>query len=405
MVGGGLIKPSKTKRYRCHQNDCRHRRDLGLSCYPVRAMLILGIETSCDETAVGIVEDGRVLRANVIASQAAIHSPHGGVVPELASRQHIRDMQPTLERALADAEITLGQVDAVAVTHGPGLAGALISGVNTAKALSLTLDVPLIGVNHLEGHIYAAWLAAPGASPADEPGFPLACLVASGGHTDLILMEGHGSYRLVGRTRDDAAGEAFDKAARVLGLGFPGGPEIQKVAESLERLERDDLTDDDLEQLAAPLPRAWMRGTLDFSFSGVKTALLHRAQRTGLYPEPEPDGAGHDFMVASLAAGFQESVVDVLTAKLLDMAQRYGARGLVLGGGVTANARLRQRVLAESALPAVIPPPVLCTDNGAMIAASAYYQYQRGQVDDLSLDIDPSLPFGDPLSEAAPAGE
>ena len=362
-------------------------------------MLILGIETSCDETAVGIVEDGRLLRANAIASQTAIHAPHGGVVPELASRQHIRDMHPTLERALAEAQVRLNDIDAVAVTHGPGLAGALISGVNSAKALSLTLGKPLIGVNHLEGHVYAAWLAAAAIAPSEEPGFPLACLVASGGHTDLILMEGHGQYRLVGRTRDDAAGEAFDKAARVLGLGFPGGPEIQKAAESLDDIPATGDAEEVLELAAAPLPRAWMRGTLDFSFSGVKTALLHRAQRVGLYPPPDdPDaGIGHgqsQRLVSVLAAGFQESVVDVLTAKLLDMADRYHARGLILGGGVTANARLRQKVLADSTLPVVIPPPVLCTDNGAMIAACAYFQHQRGQVDDLSLDVDPSLPFG-----------
>ena len=364
-------------------------------------MLILGIETSCDETAVGIVEDGRRLRANAIASQTALHAAHGGVVPELASRQHIRDMQPTLLRALNDAEVTLDDVDAVAVTHGPGLAGALISGVNTAKSLSLTLDVPLIGVNHLEGHIYAAWLASgstsDGPAPAEEPGFPLACLVASGGHTDLILMEGHGNYRLVGRTRDDAAGEAFDKAARVLGLGFPGGPEIQKAAESLATFAEDDFEHAELHTLAsAPLPRAWMRDTLDFSFSGVKTALLHRAQDVGLYPptdEPKPDA---ERKVAALAAEFQESLVDVMTAKLLAMAEHYHARGLILGGGVTANARLRQRILSDSPLPAVIPPPVLCTDNGAMIAAGAYYQQQRGEIADLSLDVDPSLPFGRP---------
>ena len=357
-------------------------------------MLILGIETSCDETAVGIVADGRVLRANAIASQASLHAPHGGVVPELASRQHIRDMQPTLERALRDAEVGLHEIDAVAVTHGPGLAGSLISGVNTAKAISLTLGVPLIGVNHLEGHIYAGWLAAADLSPAEEPGFPLACLVASGGHTDLILMEGHGDYRLVGRTRDDAAGEAFDKAARVLGLGFPGGPEIQRVAASVEDIEHQPGLDETLDMATAPLPRAWMRGTLDFSFSGVKTALLHRAQRVGLYPRSDSIAVDTSRLVAVLAAEFQESLVDVLTAKLLDMAKRYGARGLILGGGVTANARLRQRVLADSPLPVVIPPPVLCTDNGAMIAASAFYQYRRGEVSDLALDIDPSLPFG-----------
>ena len=378
-------------------------------------MLILGIETSCDETAVGIVADGRQLRANVIASQAGLHAPHGGVVPELAARQHVRDLPPTLGRALADAGATLDDIDAVAVTHGPGLAGALISGVNTAKALALTLGKPLIGVNHLEGHIYAAWLAAPETpAPAEEPGFPLACLVASGGHTDLMLMEGHGDYRLVGRTRDDAAGEAFDKAARVLGLGFPGGPEIQKAAEMLATFaepgrEPESESGHDTARLAraaAPLPRAWMRNTPDFSFSGVKTALLHRAQDVGLYPAAGDDGDDDDAaavsvpdpdrarLVSLLAAEFQESLVDVMTAKLLAMAERYGARGLVLGGGVVANARLRERIRAAAALPAVIPPPVLCTDNGAMIAAGAFYQYRRGEVDGLALDVDPSLPFG-----------
>ena len=357
-------------------------------------MLILGIETSCDETAVGIVEDGRSLRANAIASQAALHAAHGGVVPELASRQHIRDMEPTLRRALEDAEVTLDDIDAVAVTHGPGLAGALISGVNTAKSLALTLDVPLVGVNHLEGHVYAAWLVPNDASPAEDPGFPLACLVASGGHTDLILMEGHGNYRLAGRTRDDAAGEAFDKAARVLGLGFPGGPEIQKAAQSLADFSEDG---EPFAKAAAPLPRAWMRNTFDFSFSGVKTALLHRAQDVGLYPDPEQADAEVDRLVANLAYQFQESLVDVMIAKLLAMADRYKARGLVLGGGVTANARLRQRVLAESPVPAIIPAPVLCTDNGAMIAAGAFYQMQRGEVADLALDVDPSLPFGAPV--------
>ena len=395
-------------------------------------MLILGIETSCDETAVGIVADGRILRANAIASQAALHAPHGGVVPELASRQHIRDLQPTLERALAAAAVGLSDIDAVAVTHGPGLAGALISGLNTAKAIALTLNVPLLGVNHLEGHIYAAWLDAAGAlAPAEEPGFPLACLVASGGHTDLILMEGHGQYQLVGRTRDDAAGEAFDKAARVLGLGFPGGPEIQRAAAQLPNLHHNHaahtdtnaaanpLTDADtvvlanadsaanaaavalFSQASAPLPRAWMRGTLDFSFSGVKTALLHRAPQVGLYPPPDDGGDNDDdtgpdhtnLLVSALSAEFQEALVDVLVAKLLNMADRYRVRGLILGGGVTANARLRQRILSDSPLPAVIPPPILCTDNGAMIAAAAFYQHQRGQTNDLSLDVDPSLGF------------
>ncbi len=357
-------------------------------------MLILGIETSCDETAVGVVEDGRILHSNVIASQARLHAAHGGVVPELASRQHIRDMEPTLRRALVDAGVYLEDVDAVAVTHGPGLAGALISGVNTAKSLSLGLDLPLIGVNHLEGHVYAAWLDAAGLPPSEDPGFPLACLIASGGHTDLVLMQGHGDYRLVGRTRDDAAGEAFDKAARVLGLGFPGGPEIQKAAETLSDLDpHSHDPDETVQRASSPLPRAWMRNTLDFSFSGVKTALLHRAQDVGLYPPQESEPAQLDRLVAHLAREFQESLVDVMAAKLLTMADQYGARGLLLGGGVAANSRLRQRIQSDSPLPALIPPPILCTDNGAMIAAAAFYQYQRGDVSDLSLDVDPSLPL------------
>ena len=350
---------------------------------------ILGIETSCDETAVGIVEDGRRLLSNIVSSQVEFHSPYGGVVPEVASRQHIRDMTPAVERALFDSGISLSEVDVIAATYGPGLAGSLLTGLNTAKALSFSLGKPLIGVNHLEGHIYASWLATGSDSrPEYSPGFPLACLVASGGHTDLILMEGHGDYRLVGRTRDDAAGEAFDKAARILGLGFPGGPEIQKAS---ERAEPGDIP---------PLPRAWMRETLDFSFSGVKTALLHLAQAKGVYPaDPGLDGTNENDektgrLVAEMAANFQESVVEVMVVKTLEMARRYNAKGIVLGGGVTANARLRAEINRASNLPVIIPPPVLCTDNGAMIAACAFFQYSRGQEFGLELDIDPGLPLG-----------
>ena len=350
---------------------------------------ILGIETSCDETAVGVVEDGCRLLSNIVSSQVELHSPHGGVVPEVASRQHIRDMAPALEKALADSGVALQDIDVVAATYGPGLAGSLLTGLNTAKALAFSLGKPLVGVNHLEGHIYASWLARGDTeSPADSPGFPLACLVASGGHTDLILMEGHGIYRLVGRTRDDAAGEAFDKAARILGLGFPGGPEIQKASENAQV---NDLP---------PLPRAWMRDTLDFSFSGVKTALLHMAQNQGLYP-PEVDGSSRPDdeeraarLVGELAANFQESVVEVMVVKTLEMAKRYNAKGIVLGGGVTANSRLRAEITRASNLPVIIPPPVLCTDNGAMIAACAYFQYERGEEFGLDLDIDPALPLG-----------
>ena len=341
------------------------------------AIKILGIETSCDETAAGVVVDGRTLLSNVISSQAELHSPHGGVVPELASRQHVRDLVPVLEQAAADSGLGLEDMDAIAVTFGPGLAGSLITGVNAAKAIAYSLGVPMIGVNHLEGHIYASWLA--NGDLESDPGFPLACLVASGGHTDLLLMEGHGRYKLVGRTRDDAAGEAFDKAARILGLGFPGGPEIQRVSEGAAGEEN--------------LPRAWMKDTLDFSFSGVKTALLHLAQDRGIYPSIK-EGVDQERLVRELAAAFQESVVDVISAKLVEMAAKYRVKGLVLGGGVTANARLREEIIKRSPLPVIIPPAVLCTDNGAMIAACGYFQYQRGEETPMDIDVDPGLPLG-----------
>jgi N6-L-threonylcarbamoyladenine synthase len=341
------------------------------------AIKILGIETSCDETAAGVVEGGRKLLSNVISSQADLHSPHGGVVPEVASRQHVRDLVPVLEQAALDSGLVLEDIDAIAVTYGPGLAGSLITGVNSAKAIAYSLGIPLIGVNHLEGHIYASWLAKDNLE--EDPGFPLACLVASGGHTDLLLMEGHGKYKLVGRTRDDAAGEAFDKAARILGLGFPGGPEIQRVSDGATGDEQ--------------LPRAWMKDTLDFSFSGIKTALLHMAQDRGIYPSPE-DRTDRERLVRELASAFQESVVDVISAKIVEMAIKYKVKGLVLGGGVTANARLREEIVKRSPLPVIIPPPILCTDNGAMIAACGYFQYQRGEETGMDIDVNPGLPLG-----------
>ena len=345
---------------------------------------ILGIETSCDETAVAVVQEGHKVLSNIIASQVDIHARYGGVVPEVASRQHILQMAPTVSMALEEAGVEYSQVEAVAVTHGPGLAGALLVGLNFAKALAFSLGVPLLGVNHLEGHIYSAWLdwEADTRDPQVDPGFPLMCLIASGGHTDLVLMEGHGMYRLLGRTRDDAAGEAFDKAARVLGLGFPGGPEIQRAAQGATGRES--------------LPRAWLRGTRDFSFSGVKTALLHKAQDLGVYPPPgslEPGAmpGPREEAVREMAAAFQESLVDVMVAKTLEAAESHGARGIVLGGGVTANTLLRQRMAQRSPIPTLIPPTVLCTDNGAMIAACGYFRRLRAMGDTLDLDVDPSL--------------
>ena len=354
-------------------------------------MLILGIETSCDETAIAIVEDGRRILSNVISSQVEVHARYGGIVPEVASRQHMLAITPIYQTSLAEAGIAPEDLDAVAVTSGPGLAGSLLVGINYAKGLSLGLGVPLFGMNHLEGHMYAGWLEE-GPTPEDAIGFPLVCLLVSGGHTELVLMQGHGNYQLLGSTRDDAAGEAFDKAARVLGLGFPGGPAIQKAAASASSVE--------------PLPRAWLRGTLEFSFSGLKTALLNKARELdvaiGLVDAPGIllDDTGEERR-RSLAAGFQEAVVEVLVTKAVEAATQYGARGIIVGGGVSANAYLRTAIQEHSPVPVVIPRPVLCTDNGAMIATAAFYGVQRGLQSNLGIDANPRQEVG-PIASSVP---
>ena len=349
------------------------------------AVTILGIETSCDETAAAVVLDGRSLLSNIIASQVEIHARYGGIVPEVAARQHILQTVPTISQAMEVAGIGYQELDAVAVTFGPGLAGSLLVGLNFAKGLAFSLAKPLLGINHLEGHIYASWLlsgSSDGAKdPGTDPGFPLLCLIASGGHTDLVLMEDHGRYRLLGRTRDDAAGEAFDKAARILGLGFPGGPEIQRVAIGAQGKEH--------------LPRAWLKDNHDFSFSGVKTALLHKAQAKGIYPPPgELEQEETEHVVREMASAFQDSLVDVMVSKTLEAAKRWNARGIILGGGVTANASLRDRMLEQAEIPTFVPTPILCTDNGAMVAACGYFNYTRGRRGSLALDVDPSLSIG-----------
>ena len=335
-------------------------------------MLILGIESSCDETAAAVVENRRRVLSDVVSSQIAVHARYGGVVPEVASRQHLLQIQPVLQGALDEAEVTLDDLDAVAVTYGPGLVGSLVVGVNAAKAIAFARGLPLVGVHHLEGHIYAAWIEA---EPDLEPGFPLIVLIASGAHTDLILMRGHGDYELLGRTRDDAAGEAFDKAGRVLCLGYPGGPAIQRAAEGVET--------------SLTLPRAWLGDSLEFSFSGLKTALLHKAQELGVYPPP-PGGPARD-VVAELASAFQTAVVDVIATKAAEAVRRHGARGLVLGGGVSANALLRQECAARSPAPVIIPAPRHCTDNAAMIGVAGSYSLDRGVTHGLDLDAVPSL--------------
>ena len=342
-------------------------------------MKILGIETSCDETAAAVIEDGRHIVSNVVATQVDMHAQYGGIVPEVASRQHMRALIPVVDSALEQAGVELHELDGVAVTHGPGLAGALLVGVNTAKGMALSHDLPFIGVNHLEGHVYAAWLEE-GIDPETRPGFPLMCLITSGGHTDLILMDGHGQYRLIGRTRDDAAGEAFDKAARVLGLGFPGGPEIQRVAEAASGVEPD-------------LPRPRVRNSLDFSFSGLKTAVLRRAEVKGMYPPPEDDELDAA-EVSEVAHAFQEAIVDSMVTRTLEAVKQHSVKGIILGGGVAANALLRQEMAKRSPIEVVVPRPGLCTDNGAMIGAAAYFTLRNGMSYQWDLDVIPSLRLG-----------
>ncbi len=342
-------------------------------------MKILGIETSCDETAAAVIEDGRRIVSNVVATQVDMHARYGGIVPEVASRQHMRAMLPVVDQALEDAGMELPELDAIAVTNGPGLAGALLVGVNTAKGLALARDLPFIGVNHLEGHVYAAWLEE-GVDPELRPGFPLMCLITSGGHTDLILMEGHGRHRLIARTRDDAAGEAFDKAARVLGLGFPGGPEIQRVAEAAAGVEPN-------------LPRPRVRNSLDFSFSGLKTAVLRRAETRGLYPayaDEPPDAA----LVSEVALAFQEAIVDSMVSRTLEAIRQFPVNGILLGGGVAANSHLRAEMTRRSPVEVIVPRPALCTDNGAMIGAAAFFTIGDGQTRAWDLDVHPSLRLG-----------
>jgi len=337
-------------------------------------MRVLAIESSCDETAAAVVRDGRWIEGNSVASQIPLHQQYGGIVPEVASRAHVQAIVPVVKDAMEQAEVDWDDIDLIAGTRGPGLAGSLLIGLNAAKALAFARDLPFLGINHLEGHIYANWLATSTESGADEPEpeFPLLCLVVSGGHSDLVLMRGHGDLVRIGRTRDDAAGEAFDKVARILGLGFPGGPIIQKTAES---------GDADRYKLA----RAWLKGTYDFSFSGLKTATLRLV-------ESFPD---HEVPVADVAASFQESVADVLSAKTAQAAEEFGVAQAAVGGGVAANAVLRARVRERVGVPLLLPPLRYCTDNAAMIASAAHYRYTGGQRTDLDADVLPNWPVAD----------
>ncbi len=348
--------------------------------------LILAVESSCDETGIALVEDGRRIHSNVVASQSALHAASGGIVPEVAARAHIRWIVPVLDEAMAGAGVTQRDVDAVAVTYGPGLAGSLLVGINFAKTLAYVHDKPLVGVNHLEGHLYAAWLLDPGEAEREEPSFPLVALIVSGGHTFLVEMTDHLTYRLLGQTVDDAAGEAFDKVGRLLGLGYPGGPAIQRAAEGATAR-------------AATFPRAWLGDSYDFSFSGLKTAARRTvdAARAGEgLPADDPAARLSEATTAELAWGFQDAVVDVLVTKTIRAAREVGAASIVLGGGVAANSVLRDRLAAEAdglGVPLVVPRPGLCTDNGAMIGAAGARRLAAGERAGLDLDARPSLPL------------
>lgn len=356
-------------------------------------MHILGIETSCDETAAAVVTDGHIVHSNVISSQIALHQAHGGVVPELAARGQVTAILPVVREALTVAGMTDGNIDAVAFTQGPGLAGSLLVGVNAAKAYAWRLGKPLIPVNHLEAHVHANWLHGPEEAFA-PPAFPAVCLLVSGGHTEILLLHGHDRYDVLGATLDDAAGEAFDKGARLLGLGYPGGPAIQKASAGGD-------------PHAIDLPRAWLPGTHDFSFSGLKTSLLRAVdpyrlpdtepKPTGqLFPEHRPPRYRDDLPLADLAASYEEAIVDVLATKLAAAARQHAASSVLIAGGVAANRRLRERVALLVGDDADVrwPPMAYCTDNAAMIAGRAWHVAEAEEWGDLASDAYPRLPIG-----------
>ncbi|QOR66851.1 tRNA (adenosine(37)-N6)-threonylcarbamoyltransferase complex transferase subunit TsaD [Cytobacillus suaedae] len=329
--------------------------------------IILGIETSCDETAVAVIKNGKEIIANVVASQIESHKRFGGVVPEIASRHHVEQMTIVLEEAMNQANIDFSDIDAIAVTEGPGLVGALLVGVNAAKAIAFAHNIPLVGVHHIAGHIYANRLI-------QELQFPLLSLVVSGGHTELVYMKEHGSFKVIGETRDDAAGEAYDKVARTLNLPYPGGPHIDRLAQ-----EGNPTID---------LPRAWLEeGSYDFSFSGLKSSVintLHNAEQRGETIDPK-----------DLAASFQASVIDVLVKKTVKAAKEYDVKQVLLAGGVAANKGLRQTLekafVDLDGIELVIPPLSLCTDNAAMIAAAGSILYDKGIRSDYALNANPGL--------------
>ncbi|MEA4890482.1 MAG: tRNA (adenosine(37)-N6)-threonylcarbamoyltransferase complex transferase subunit TsaD [Clostridiaceae bacterium] len=346
-----------------------------LNIEPKQRTLVLGIESSCDETAASVVADGRTILSNVIASQADFHKQFGGVVPEIASRMHLEAILPVIDQALAEAGVGLADIDVIAVTYGPGLVGALLVGLTAAKSLALATGKPLVGIHHIAGHIAANYLADPQLEP------PFLCLVASGGHSHLVWVEDYEHNKVLARTRDDAAGEAFDKIARAIGLGYPGGPLLDRAAQ-------------DGRTHAIELPRTRFADSLDFSFSGLKTAALNQLHHLEQLAANQGKVWQDLLPLADFAASFQQAVVDVLVDHTLQAAQQYRASRLAIAGGVAANRCLR-RCLAAGAerldLRLTCPPLILCTDNAAMIASAGFYAYRAGRRDDLTLNAIPSL--------------
>lgn len=336
--------------------------------------LTLGIETSCDETAAAVIADGKVILSNVIASQIELHQKFGGVVPEIASRKHIEVVYPVIDQALKEANVRLQDIEVIAVTCGPGLVGGLLVGIAAAKALAYALKKPIVGVNHIEGHIYANFLAHPTLVP------PFICLTVSGGHTDLLYIPKFGHYEILGRTRDDAAGEAFDKIGRVLGLPYPGGPQIDRLARQGNRS-------------AVIFPRALTgNDTYDFSFSGLKTAALNRINQA--------HQAEEEIHLPDFAASFQWAIIDALTQKLLLAAKDKAVKQIIISGGVAANQGLRDHLTKQAellGLTLLYPPPVLCTDNAAMIGSAGYFRYISGKRNDWTLNAKPGMQLGDDL--------
>ena len=335
-------------------------------------VLILGIESSCDETAASVVRNGREVLSNTIYSQIDLHTLYGGVVPEIASRKHIEKINRVIKKSLEEAGVTLKDIDAIAVTYGPGLVGALLVGVSAAKAISFAGDIPLVGVHHIEGHISANYIDNPDLKP------PFMCLVASGGHSHLVLVKDYGEYEIIARTRDDAAGEAFDKVARAIGLGYPGGPKIDKIS-------------DEGNPDAVVFPRGKVEGSeYDFSFSGLKSAVLNYLNGCRM--------KGEEFSQADVAASFQKAVVEVLVEHSLKAAKDYGVKTFAIAGGVASNSHLRKAFEAECAkrgFDFVHPAPIYCTDNAAMIGAAGYYEFIKGYRSALDLNAVPNLQIGE----------